>query len=337
VTFHYRIYGLCLSSDSAIPGLHPLPACNSTPDLHGQFASEPEWVRHALTLPRSVLHTLPACAETRDPAFVLSSLGDGQFFQLDYSDGARFVTDAAATRVWGAPGPAQTLEDLATYFLGPILGYLLRRRGTTALHASAVCLDGKAIAFAGGAGSGKSTTAAAFALRGSPILCEDIAALEEEPDGFHLHAGHSRICLWPESVRILFGQSEALPLLTPTWDKRFLALDGALAVQETRDCPLGAIYLFAARASANAPRIEEVSSRDVLVELVQNTYMNWLLERRQRADEFALLSRLVSQVPVRRVVPHRNPAKLGALGDLLLADAARSLSGRIALPAAAAR
>lgn len=337
MTLRYRIYGLDLSSDSAIPGLSKLSGSTPSPDVHVQFGPEPPWVQAALRLPSSVSHSLPACEQTRDPAFVLTSFGGDQFFQLYYSDGARFVTDAATRHVWGVPGPAQTMEDLATYFLGPIMGYILRKRGVTALHASALCVDGKAVVLTGQAGAGKSTTAAALALQGFPILCEDIAAVAESAGSFRIHPGHPRVCLWPESVEILLGQSDALPLITPTWDKRFLALDGALAINGTREHQLGVIYILAARAAADAPRIEEVNSRDVLVELIQNTYMNWLLDRRQRGEEFELLSRLVSQVPVRRIIPHRDPARLHALCELLVADATGPLGGRVGLAASAGR
>lgn len=337
MTLRYRIYGLNLSSDSSIPGLLELPASAASPDVRIQLGPQPAWVADALALPSSVLHSLPACEETCDPAFVLTSLGDGEFFQLYYSDGTCFVTDAAASRVWGLAGVSQTLEDLATYLLGPVMGYLLRKRGITALHASAVCLDGKALVLTGEAGAGKSTTAAALALRGLPVLCEDIAALHETAFGFHVHAGHPRVCLWPESVSMLMGQSNALPLITPNWDKRYLPLDGAFAPHETSMQPLGAIYILSPRRAGHAPLIEEVSSRDVLLELVQNTYMNWLLDRRQRAEEFALLSRLISHVPVRRIVPHRDPARLEAFCDLILDDAARLLSGRFAMPASTGR
>jgi hypothetical protein len=57
------------------------------------------------------------------------------------------------------------------------------------------------------------------------------------------------------------------------------------------------------------------------MELVQNTYMNWLLDRHQRAAEFDALSKLVTQVPVRRIVPHADPGRIGELCDLIQADA----------------
>jgi hypothetical protein len=299
---------------------------------------EPQWVREALRLPSLILQSLPACPETQDPAFVLASFGEGQFFQLAYSDGANFVVDGTATHIWGTAGESQTMEDLSTYFLGPVMGFILRKRGVTALHASAFSVNSRAILLTGEAGAGKSTTAAAMALRGMPVLCEDIAPIEEIDGNFTVELGHPRICLWPDSVEMLMGRPDALPRLTPNWEKRYLALDGVQANLETQKRPLGAVYVLARREmSGDAPRIEDVNSREVLLDLVQNTYMNWFLDRGQRAAEFELLSHLVSRIPVRRVVPHRDPARIGSLCELIVADARRLLANQLSAAHSAGR
>jgi hypothetical protein len=129
---------------------------------------------------------------------------------------------------------------------------------------------------------------------------------------------------------MLMGRPDALPRLTPNWDKFYLPLDGATARLETQKRPLGAVYILAPREmAADAPRMEEVSNREVLLELVQNTYMNWLLDRAQRAAEFEWLAHLVSHIPVRRIVPHRDPARIGALCELILADARSLLADQV--------
>ena len=330
MSLSYRIYGLNLSSDFPIPGLREEETESASfPDLVVELCAKPSWVTAALSMPSAILQSLPASPETQDPAFVLKVLNEGQFFQLAYSDGTQFVVNRTATRMWGTAGESQTIEDLSTYFLGPIMGFILRRRGITALHASAFCLDGQAIVLTGEAGAGKSTTAAALALRGLPLLCEDIAAVEEKDGSFTIQTGYPRVCLWPESVEFLKGHPDALPRLSPNWEKCYLSLDGATAKLDTQKRPLGGIYILSPReTAADAPRIEEVNNREVLLELVQNTYMNWLLDRSQRAAEFELLAQMVSHIPVRRVVPHRNPSRIDALCALILADARRLLANQ---------
>jgi hypothetical protein len=98
--------------------------------------------------------------------------------------------------------------------------------------------------------------------------------------------------------------------------------------QETRQ-PLSVVYLLAPRVSeARAPWIEDLGSREALLALVQNTYMNWLLDRDGRASEFDVLARLVTNVRVRKIVPHADPHRINAMCELIFNDAE-------AIPAAA--
>ena len=78
-------------------------------------------------------------------------------------------------------------------------------------------------------------------------------------------------------------------------------------------------------ADGNAPCVKEVNPREVLLELVQKTYTNWLLDRDRRAKEFHDLWKVVGTVPVRRVFAHEDARKIGDMCALILADAARVL------------
>jgi hypothetical protein len=125
--------------------------------------------------------------------------------------------------------------------------------------------------------------------------------------------GYPRVCLWPDAVANLVGDESALPRLTPVCEKRYLPLDGVRAHFAPKKLPLGMVYLIAPRsAAADAPRVEELPRKDSLLELVKNTYMNWLLN---------VLGNLVQQVPVRRLVPHSDPRKIEPLCKLIECDA----------------
>lgn len=323
MSYCYRVYGLTIDSTTSIVGLDIHPRDTPLPDLCLDTGPEPAWVTRARALPRHVISRRSESEDAADPVFQLIEHGPAECFELVYSDGASFVVDAQARRVWGTFRSPLTDADLATYFLGPVLGFVLRRRHITSLHASVVELFGHAVALSGDAGFGKSTAAAALALRGVPVLSEDIAPLREDAGRFHVNPGYPRVCLWPDSVNYLLGSPDALPQLTPVWEKRYLPLDGFRASFSSTPLPLGLIYLFAPRADeARAPRVEEMSPREALLTLVQNTYMNWLLDREQRAVEFDVLSRLVQQVPVRRIVPHSDPGRIARLCELIQEDAA---------------
>ena len=326
MSYSCRAYGFGIHSSSVIPGLEPAITRPGDVPLDVTIGPEPPWVRQATSATKRVLSHLPAGERTIDPSFVLTEYGNADGFELSYSDGTRFVVNGPADRVWGIFEAPLTKEDLATYLLGPVMGFLLRRKQITCLHASGVELHGKAVLLCGDTGYGKSTTAAALALRGAPGLSEDIVPLELTKGEFWAVPGYPRICLWPEATANLMGDPNGLPRLTPVWEKRYLALDGVRARFAQSKLPLGLIYIIAPRShAADVPRSENLLPKDALLELVKNTYMNWLLNREQRAEEFNVLGNLVQQVPVRRLIPHSDRAKITQLCELIESDARRLL------------
>ena len=257
----------------------------------------------------------------------------GDYFGFFYSDGARFAVERRGREVWADWPENYTLEDACTYLVGPVIGFVLRLRGVTCLHASAVAVGEQAIALVGFPGAGKSTTVAAFAQRGFSVISDDVVALAEDGANFLVPPGYPRVNLWPDSVRALFGTEEALPRITPTWDKRYMALGDNGFGFATKPLPLRAIYLLGAReAELASPVIEEVAGSAALAELVPNTYVNYLLDRDMRSREFDVLSRVVARIPIRRVRPTADPSAVVDLSEAIVADAKRVMvpSSRIA-------
>jgi hypothetical protein len=206
------------------------------------------------------------------------------------------------------------------------VGFVLRLRGVVCLHASAVALNERAIAFIGPGGVGKSTTAAHLSACGYQVISDDVLALREEGGVFVVQPGYPGIRLWPASVKLLYGKENALPRLTPNWEKRHLDLRKQKSACR-KSLPLAAGYLFAPRSEdSNAPRVERLSASEVFVGLVGNTYANGLLNGDMRAHEFSQLGKLVATVPIRRLVPHADPAGLAKMSDAIADDFQRLLA-----------
>jgi len=261
-----------------------------------------------------------------DPSLVVWKVCDGGFFRLRYADGTEFLVDRSGTEVWATWPEPLTLGDTATYLLGPVLGFVLRLRGAVCLHASAISLGDQAVALVGPAGAGKSTTAAAFARRGVPVLSDDVSCLDDWDGNLLVQSGNPRLRLWSDSAQVLFGAPDALPRMTPNWDKLYLDLGGCDCPFQETPLPLGAVYLLGERRrDIQAPFVEPVSPQEGLIELVANTYVNYLLDRIMRAREFELLGRLIRRIPVRRVVPHEDPTRFPALCQTILDDFQRFL------------
>jgi hypothetical protein len=251
-------------------------------------------------------------------------LGGGKYFGFFYRDGARFAVERGGREIWADWPENYTLEDACTYLMGPVIAFVLRLRGVTCLHASAVAVDDRAIALFGLAGAGKSTTAAAFALKGFSVLSDDVAVLADQGDRFLIQPGYPRVNLWPDSVRTLFGAPDALPRITPTWDKRYLALNQDGREFQSQPLPLRAIYILGEReAELTVPVIEDLAGHKAFTTLVANTYVNYLLDSDMRAREFDILGRVLAGVAIRHVRPTADPSKVFALCDAIAADTRR--------------
>ncbi|HXP79463.1 MAG TPA: hypothetical protein VN976_06135 [Verrucomicrobiae bacterium] len=314
------VYGLRIAAEVPLPGL-PIQS-GTRPDVQIRLRDRSLLPAGAPISSDRILYVSPVLDERGDPNLTVARLAQNDSVAFFYSDGARFIVDRLGREVCADWPDKFTLEDACTYLLGPVIAFVLRLRGVTCLHASSVVVDGRAIVLFGPAGAGKSTTAAAFALKGYSVLSDDVAVLADLGDRFLVQPGYPRINLWRDSVRTLFGSEDALPRITPTWEKRYLALDQNKLRFQSSPLPLGAIYILGEReAELTAPVIEEVVGGEAIMALVANTYVNYLLDRDMRKREFDVLSRLLPGVPVRRVRPAADTSKIFALCERIAADA----------------
>jgi len=333
--FLYNVFDLVVHSNVAVPGV-PLciaPEPEKVPaDLRFCLGVEPYPDAFHSVQENELLYVSSYLNERGEAVLQIWKDADEHFLRLDYCDGTRFWFDGSRQNVWALWPQHLTLENTLSYLLGPVFGLLLRLRGVTCLHASAVAIDDWGIAFVGSEGAGKSTTAAAFARCGYAVLSDDIVALQNAPGTplgatasaspyaatgqnareFRIAPAYPHVCLWRDSAQALYGETE-LPRLAPEWDKRKLSLGTAGARFETRALPLGAIYLFTERGPDPAPYVKAAQGQTPLVSLLANTYANNLLDRRMRAEEFAVLDRLVASVPIRLLTPHHDVRRLKQL------------------------
>jgi hypothetical protein len=315
----HSAFGLVVQADRPIPGLPALSAATS-PDVCVWLATPPPDERGLLDRLFAVppWHVSADVTPEGSPLLtVWKHAGEGCWL-LRYCDGVQFLLDRLGRNVWVSRPSTSTVADAVTYLLGPVFGLILRLRGALCLHASAIAWRGRAFVLLGPAGAGKSTTAAAFAARGCPVLSDDISVLWDSRPPFLVSPGYPQLRLWPASVQMLFGAADALPPLTPNWDKCGLDLTTTHHFQET-SLPLAVVYLLDARR-ADGPRLSDVSAAEGLFALAQNTYVNYLLDAPMRAAEFAALGRLTASLPLKGAVPHDDPARLSAFVDMLLND-----------------
>lgn len=253
-------------------------------------------------------------------------MSSGQYYGFLYSDGVRFAIERAGREIWGDWPDGYTFEDACTYLVGPVIAFALRLRGITCLHASAIVIEEHAFILMGPAGTGKSTTAAGFAKMGFPILADDIVALSPNGDRLLVQPGYPRLNLWPDAVRELFGSEQALPTITPTWEKRYLSLDRSGRFRFQADpLPLGGVFILQGREAALAePVIEDATGSEALMLLVANAYGNHFLNEEMQRRGLQTLTRVASTVPVWQVRTPNEPATLPALCCAIASRARRA-------------
>ena len=318
----HAVYGLRVAANVALPGL-PLRLDSKAYDVRIRLK---DWTTFPTALPTSVDFFYASSQDAgRDQSNLRVGVLPGRdYFGFFYSDDVRFVVERQGREVWGDWPENYTLEDACTYLLGPVLGFVLRLQGVTCLHASAVAVNEQAIALVGSPGAGKSTTAAAFAKCGFSVISDDVVALAEDGRNFLVQPGYPRVNLWSDSVGALFGSDEALPRITPTWDKRYMPLGDNGFGFASKPLPLGAIYILGTREAAlAAPVIGDLTGSNALRELITNTYVNYLLDRNMRSREFDVLTRLVGSIPIRRVRPAAAYSAIFDLSEGVANDARR--------------
>jgi hypothetical protein len=329
---HYFAYGLPVHSNLVIPGLSEILGDGEDACTHVVFGKLPDWLTTSDISEPQPWYISDYLDEQNQPALRVDSVNQGQHLYFRYTDGTEFVVSQDGSEIWANWPDNLTLEDTLTYLLGPIFGAILRLGGSVCLHASAVEIENRVAVFIGNSGAGKSTTAAAFAQNGYPVLSDDVVALIDLGNRFLARPAYPRIRLWKESVAALYGSADALPAIVPTnltWDKQYLDLSQPGYCFQSKPLPIGAIYFLSERSSElTAPRIEAVEAQQQLLYLLGNTYASRFINKTMRSQEFEVLSRVTRHIPIRQIIPHRDLACLAQSNDMILDDFQKTLLAR---------
>lgn len=126
----------------------------------------------------------------------LDRAADG--FWLEFSDSGLFHITRDSIQWW--PAPTADDEAVRVDIKGRVLPLLLHLHGWFCLHAGAVAIDGRVVAFAGQKRAGKSTLTAALVAAGATLVTDDVLAIAPPPDPRAI-AGIPALRLWGDSAR----------------------------------------------------------------------------------------------------------------------------------------
>ena len=271
----YSIFGLTVRSQIALRDLPPAPE-DAVPDVEIRrgVIDEPENRPGYCETGAGTLLTIPEVGRYR--------IAGGREIVVERAEGG-------------------SERNLRLYLLGSAIGALLHQRGLLPLHANAIEIGGRAFAFSGHSGAGKSTMAAWFHDRGHRILTDDVCVIATTPEGRALaYPGLPRLRLWREAV-------EATGRTAEEYDRSFDGMDKydvPTRIEERRDpLPLGGVYLLRrAEEGAQAGRVERITGAGAVETLISNTYRGAYLKTIGRTgDHFHACLKIARAVPVFRV------------------------------------
>lgn len=299
-TTRYRLYGLTLGSTAV------LPARRAT----GMGPPDVELLR----APAGRFRQVRRGAKGRWFAYRLTRRGD---VYLRWKGLLECLVTRDGREVRYRPLPRSSDEALSTYLLGQVLSFALVARGAEPLHATTVLVHGRAVAFLGDCGTGKSTIGAAMLAGGYPLLTDDLLFLSNGGDGYIAHPGPMRIKLFPRVARALLGRADGARMNGRT-AKQVLALTHEQV--GSRPAPLGALYTLHTGSPRSLARVERLTRAEALIEIVRAAFNLTRTDRARLERQFVFATALAAAVPVRRLRVPRSLSALSAVRDAVLRD-----------------
>jgi hypothetical protein len=316
---NYRLYGLTLRSSLSLPC--PRAGSKPPPDVWLVRGTKTRFARaRREAQQRSGSHDWFHCCKLAGATTYIRWTGLFEF--LVSPDGRRIEY----RRLEHA-----TPESFTVYLLGQVLSFSLVTLGAEPLHGTAVAVGGKAVAFVGDCGYGKSTLGAAMLARGFPLIADDLIALKECDGVWMSHVGIPRLKLFPSVARSLLGIAAGAARMNDGTSKLVLPLRPTQTSSPV--APLKAIYVLSAPEphADGTPlriRIDHLSGREAFLEIIRAAFNLIVLDRSRLQNQFRFAERLAATVPVRRLTHPRDLAALPAVCDALIADLAETGNAR---------
>jgi len=284
----YTAYGLRIDSDIHLPDLVSEPLRSISPDL---------------LIRRGTVEISPADGEDD-----VCRRANPEEICIHYDGIASLLIQRGTQITLDAPHDVPH-GLLRLIILGPALGVILHQRGFLVLHASAVRIGHKAVAFVGEKGAGKSTTAAAFTAQGHALLADDVVAVA--PETFLVHPGFPLLKLWSEAAAHLHGGTADLERFHPTLEKFALPASDRFAATPSK---LTSVFSL---QDGETLGIDKLPPQQAFMELVKNSYLrNLLRSTNTAAAHFRQAVALAGAVPICKLT---RPRSLAALNDLVSA------------------
>lgn len=247
-------------------------------------------------------------------------LPDGRVY-VQWDEIGDFLVAANGEGILYAADPTAAEDSFHVFLLGQALSFALVKLGFEPLHATAVEIDGGAVAFLGASGFGKSTLAAGFHASGCRLLTDDMLVLHDSSSGYCVFPGPPRIKLLPDIAAAMLPAGSGEKLNSKS-GKLVFPLNTAPGLNKA--APLRAIYQLDPTFSGPQPEgvsIEPMSPAEGLLSIVGNTFNPRLVDgprlKRQAIAAGALARRVgVSRLQYPRDIEWLVEVRRAVISDL---------------------
>jgi len=308
----YRVSGFVFASAMRFPELTPAagvrPSCRLTMARGPVAPARPQWY-HRWQLPGGVEWVRFARV--------------GPDYLLRFSRFADFLVSGDGAVVRCRPRASTPRGTIRHLFLHQVVPLVLGQRGRVVVHASAVATPAGAVAFLGGSRRGKSTLAASFWVAGFPLVTDDCLRIDQRGRRLVAVPGYPSVRLWPDAMRELAIETRAARPSAHYTEKIRVGSGAGDRRFATRPLPIARVYVLAGarRGGGRQPvRIEPLSARDGLVEIIAHLYRLDVGRRDLLRRDFDRLADLARRLPVRRLHVPRGLTRLREVRDAIQRD-----------------
>ena len=235
-------------------------------------------------------------------------------FRVVFDDTGTFDVITAEERIIWYPGTRASDVAVRADLLGRVIAMAAHSSGAMTLHASAVSIDGQAIALLGPKQAGKSTLALALVNAGARLLTDDTLVVRMDARGTAWASpGVQRVRLWDDSARALAVRSHGESGTKPTID--------TLPAErlEPSDVRLAACYVLHASSDAAPVRRAAMPAVDAAMSCVRFSKLGSLAGGREGGVVLGRAAALAASVPVFAVNVRRDLGTLDGVAAAFLA------------------